>query len=417
VIENPAKEWTVDVSAAPKVVFDAFQPVYRPNPYPRYALVREHTPLYAMAPGVHLVTRFEECTTVLTDPAWGHGYEEGINPFRPGVAPDEVPGSILRMDPPGHTRMRSLVNKHFTPRNTEGLRPGIERRVNDLIDNALDAGEIDLTADFARPLTISTVGELLGVPPEDYPAVAGWSAEIVYGTDPDILQSAETLARRLPALREFEAYFAELIAQWRRKPGENLLSSLCAAQAAGAELSDPDLFALAVLLLIGGYETTADVIGKGTLALLRNPDQIALWRERPELAPYAVDELLRYEPPVQFTTRVALAERELAGRTFARGEGVVVLIGAANRDPAAYTDPERLDIERYATQPPAPRHLSLSGGIHFCLGAHLGRLEVEIAVGTLLRRAPGLSLADAEPVWRSTIAFHGVESLRVRLRD
>ena len=406
----------MDVSATPQVVFDAFHPTHRPNPYPRYALVREHTPLYPMAPGIYLATRYQECSTALTDPGWGHGYEDDINPFRPGVAPDEVPGSMLRMDPPEHTRMRGMVNKAFTPRNTEALRPHIERRVNELVDSAVAAGEIELMSDFARPLTLSVVGELLGVPPEDHAVVQGWTADIVRGTDPDILQPPGQLAQRLIAMREFEAYFADLIARRRKEPGDDLLSELCTARERGIDLDDPDLLALAVLLLIGGYETTADLIGKGVLALLHNPDQIALWRQGPELAPYAVDELLRYEPPVQFTTRVALEERELAGRTFARGEGVVVLIASANRDPAAYDDPEHLDIRRFAGRSPAPRHFSLSAGIHFCLGARLGKLETETAVDALLRRAPGLSLTDTEPVWRDTVAFHGVETLPVRLR-
>jgi cytochrome P450 len=407
----------VDVSATPEVVFDAFHPRYRADPYPRYALVRDHTPLYPMGPGMFLATRYRECSTVLTDPAWGHGYEDGINPFRPGVAPGEVPGSMLRMDPPDHSRIRGMVNKFFTPRNVGNLRPRIEARVAELVEKTVAAAEIDLMAEFARPLTLSITAELLGVPVEDYSLVMSWSAEIVRGTDPDILQTPETLARRLPALREFEAYFADLVARKRKEPADDLLSALCVAQRNGADLGDADFHALATLLLIGGYETTADMIGKGVLALLRNPGQIALWREQPDLVPFAVDELLRFEPPVQFTTRVALEERELSGRTFTRGEGVVVLIASANRDPEAFPDPDRLDIARYAARPPAPRHFSLSGGIHFCLGARLGRMEIEHAVDALLRRAPSLALTGTEPAWRQTIAFHGLASLRVRLRD
>ncbi|MEX5711847.1 cytochrome P450 [Parafrankia sp. FMc6] len=405
------------MSAAPQVVFDAFAPVYRSNPYPRYALVRESTALYPINPQIAMATRYEECSAVLTDALWGHGYEDGINPFRPGVDPDDVPGSMLRMDPPDHTRMRGLVKRAFVPRNTEGLRPRVEGLVNELIDTAIEAGEVDLMEALARPLPLTIIGDMLGIPPEDYTAVKKWSLEIVRGTDPDILQSPESLARRPEAMREFEAYFAGLIAQRRKDPRDDLLSDLCAAQERDSVLSDREMLGLSVGLLIGGYETVSDLIGKGLVALLRNPDQVALWRSNPELAPYAVDELLRYEPPVQFTHRVALEERELAGRTFARGEGVVVLIAAANRDPAVYSDPERLDITRFAGRSPAPRHLSLSEGIHYCLGAHLGRLQTQIAVDTLLRRAPGLSLTDDEPVWRDTVAIHGLDTLPIRLRD
>ncbi len=404
------------MSAAPQVVFDAFHPVHRSNPYPRYALVRDFTALYPIKPQILMATRYEECSAVLADALWGHGYEDGINPFRPGVAPDDVPGSMLRMDPPDHTRMRGLVKRAFVPRNTEGLRPRIEGLVNELIDKAIEAGEIDLMEALARPLPLTIIGDMLGIPPEDHTAVKKWSLEIVRGSDPDILQSPESLARRPEAMLEFEAYFAGLIAQRRKDPRDDMLSDMCAAQERGFILSEREILGLSVGLLIGGYETISDLIGKGLVALLRNPDQIALWRARPELAPYAVDELLRYEPPVQFTHRVALEERELAGRTFARGEGVIVLIAAANRDPAVYTDPEHLDITRFAGRTPAPRHLSLSGGIHYCLGAHLGRLETQIAVDTLLRRAPGLSLTDDEPVWRDTVAIHGLDTLPVRLR-
>jgi cytochrome P450 len=215
---------------------------------------------------------------------------------------------------------------------------------------------------------------------------------------------------------EFESYFAGLLAQRRKDPRDDMLTGLCEAERRG-ELSGREPLGLAVGLVIGGYETVSDLIGKGVVALLRHPDQIALWLADPELAAPAVDELLRYEPPVQFTHRVALADRELAGRTFARGDGIVILTAAANRDPAVYADPERLDITRFAGRTPAPRHLSFSEGLHFCLGSHLGRLETQIAVDTLLRRAPGLSLAGDGPAWRDTVAIHGLDTLPVRLRS
>ncbi|AEH08432.1 MULTISPECIES: cytochrome P450 [Protofrankia] len=403
------------MSVAPQVVFDAFHPAHRSNPYPRYAAVRDFAALYPIRPDILMATRYEECSAVFTDALWGHGYEAGINPFRPGVVPDDVPGSMLRMDPPDHTRIRGLVKRAFVPRNTEGLWRRIEDLVNTLLDTAIEAGEVDLMEAFARPLPLTVIGDLLGIPPEDHPAVQKWSLEIVRGTDPDILQSPESLARRPEAMREFEAYFAALLARRRENPRDDMLSGMCAAEDRG-ELSGREALGLAVGLLIGGYETISDLIGKGVVALLRNPDQIALWLADPGLAAPAVDELLRYEPPVQFTHRVALAERELAGHTFARGDGIVVLTAAANRDPAVYTDPERLDITRFAGRAPAPRHLSFSEGLHYCLGAHLGRLETQIAVDTLLRRAPGLSLTD-EPVWRDTVAIHGLDTLPVRLRD
>jgi cytochrome P450 len=403
------------MSNAQQVVFDAFLPQHRANPYPRYALVREYAAFYPIRPDILMATRYAECSAVFTDPLWGHGYEDGINPFRPGVDPDDVPGSMLRMDPPDHTRVRNLVKRAFIPRNSQGLKQRIEGLVGELIDAALAAGEVDLMEAFARPLPLTVIGDLIGLPREDHGLVMGWSLEIVRGTDPDILQAPESLARRADAMREFEAYFAELLERRRQDPRDDILTGLCQAQERG-ELSGREPLGLAAGLVIGGYETVSDLIGKGVVALLRQPDQIARWLADPGLAGPAVDELLRYEPPVQFTHRVALADRELAGRTFARGEGIVLLTAAANRDPAVYADPERLDITRFAGRSPAPRHLSFSEGLHFCLGAHLGRLETELAIDALLRRAPGLALTDEQPRWRDTVAIHGLDTLPVRLR-
>jgi cytochrome P450 len=400
---------------AQQVAFDAFLPEHRSDPYPRYAVVRDFAALYPIGSGILMATRYAECSAVFTDSLWGHGYEDRINPFRPGVNPDDVPGSMLRMDPPDHTRVRGLVKRAFIPRNTQGLRPRIEKLVNDLIDKAAEVGEVDLMEAFARPLPLTIIGDLIGIPPEDHPLVKRWSLEIVRGTDPDILQSAESLARRAEAMLEFEAYFAGLLEQRRKEPRDDMLTGMCAAEDSG-ELSGREALGLAVGLVIGGYETVSDMIGKGVVALLRHPGEIARWLAEPELAAPAVDELLRFEPPVQFTHRVALAERELAGHTFARGDGIVILTAAANRDPAVYRDPERLDITRFAGHAPAPRHLSFSEGIHFCLGAHLGRLETQVAIDTLLRRAPGLSLTEDGPRWRDTVAIHGLDSLPVRLR-
>ena len=323
---------------------------------------------------------------------------------------------MLRMDPPEHTRVRGLVKRAFIPRNTRGLHLRIESLVNELIDKAMAVGEVDLMTAFARPLPLTVIGDMIGIPRGDHPVIQRWSLEIVRGTDPDILQSAESLARRADAMREFEAYFAGLLAQRRQEPRDDMLTGICEAEDRG-ELSGREPLGLAVGLVIGGYETVSDLIGKGVVALLRHPGQIARWLAAPELAAPAVDELLRYEPPVQFTHRVALAEREVAGHTFSRGEGIVILTAAANRDPAVYTDPERLDITRFAGPNPAPRHLSFSEGLHFCLGAHLGRLETQIAIDTLLRRAPAMSLTEDEPAWRDTVAIHGLDTCPVRLHD
>ena len=400
---------------AQQVVFDAFLPQHRSNPYPRYALVRDFAALYPIRPDILMATRYAECSAVFTDALWGHGYEDGINPFRPGVDPDEVPGSMLRMDPPDHTRIRRLTKRAFIPRNAQDLQQRIEDLVNELLDQALAAGEVELMEAFARPVPLTIIGDLIGIPRSDHRFVKGWSLEIVKGTDPDILQTPESLSRRSDAMREFEEYFAGLLALRREDPRDDILTGVCEAVDRGELGGGREPLALAVGLVIGGYETISDVVGKSVVALLRHPDQIARWLAEPELAAPAVDELLRYEPPVQFTHRVALAQRELGGRTFERGEGIIILTASANRDPAVYQDPDRLDITRFAGPRPAPRHLSFSEGPHFCLGAHLGRLETQLAIDTLLRRAPDLAFAG-EPVWRDTVAIHGLDTLPVRLR-
>ncbi|HVW39912.1 MAG TPA: cytochrome P450 [Amycolatopsis sp.] len=402
------------MTAEPGVVFDAFHPAHRANPYPRYAIIREHTPLFPLRPGIHLATRYAEVSAVLSDPEWGHGYDDGINPFRPGVAPDDVPGGIVRMDPPQHTRVRALVNRPFTPRNTESMRPAVRRRVDELLDRAVETGEVDLMEAFARPVPFSIMADLLGIPRADYRQVMDLSLALVRGTDPDILQTPEQLALRDKAKAEFETYFADMIAARRKEPRDDMFTHLAQVLDAG-QATDMETRGLCVALLIGGYETSTDLIGKGVLTLLNNPGQLALWRDRPDLAGAAADELIRYEPPILLTHRVALTEKELAGHTFARDEGVVVVLASANRDPAAYPDPDRFDITRFAADPPPPRAMSYGGGVHFCLGAPLGRIIVEYALDALVRRAPDLAPAG-EPVWRDTVAFHGLDHLPVRLR-
>jgi len=402
------------MTAEPEVVFDAFHPAHRANPYPRYAIIRDHTALFPLRPGIHLATRYAEVSAVLSDPDWGHGYDDGINPFRPGVNADDVPGGIVKMDPPQHTRVRALVNRPFTPRNTEDMRPYVRRRVDELLDEAIAAGEVDLMEAFARPVPFSIMADLLGIPREDYGQVMDWSMALVRGTDPDILQTPEQLALRDKAKAEFETYFADMVSLRAGQPRDDLFTHLAQALESGAA-TDIEIRGLCVALLIGGYETSTDLIGKGVVTLLEHPDQLALWRERPELAGPGADEVIRYEPPILLTHRVALAEKELAGRTFARGEGVVVVLASANRDPAAYPDPERFDITRFAASPAPPRAMSYGGGPHFCLGAPLGKIIVEYALDALVRRAPELALAG-EPVWRDTVAFHGFDSLPVRLR-
>lgn len=405
-------------AVATPLAMSIIDPARRADPYTGYQVLRETDPLHRTLFGerqVTLVSRYRDCAAVLASPVWGHGYDLGINPFRPGVKyPDEVPGSFLLMDPPDHTRLRSLVSKAFTPRVIAGLRPDVIAAVGTLLDAALAAGTIDLISDFARPLPLRVICGLLGVPPEDEERFGVWTAAISRGVDPDYTQTPLEIAQRADAAREFGGYFMALIADRRSHPKQDLLSRLAAVHDEGDLLSEDELLAVCALLLVGGYETTLNLVANGVLALLRHPAQLAALRADPGLMTGAVDEILRYDPPGQLTTRVALRETDIDGRSFGRGDGVVVLMGSAHRDRDVFVEPDRFDITRYAGPSPASRHLAFGLGAHYCLGAPLARMEAEIALESLIQRAPGLAL-EAEPSYRPNLAIRGVDTLRVRL--
>ncbi|KPM51469.1 hypothetical protein ACG83_35790 [Frankia sp. R43] len=396
-------------------VLDMFSLENRNDPYPFYHAARELGPLVATPFDVHLVTGHDDCMTVLSDPRWGHGYSAGISPIRPGVVAENIPGSFIRMDPPDHTRLRGLVSKAFTPRAMERLRPLVERTAERAVASALAAAEFDLVADLAATVPITVICELLGVPIEDHPRFDTWVRALARGLDPDPLLAEDELRGREIAAAAFSEYFRGLVAERRARPGPDLISQLATIDDAGDRLTETELQDICVLLLFGGYETTVHMTGNMVLALSRHPDQLNLLRERPDLIPSAVDELLRFDPPVHFTNRVALQERHLAGRDFGRGEAVVILVAGANRDPRVFPDPDRLDVTRFAGPTPAPRHLAFGLGIHFCLGAQLARLELEIVLTTLLRHAHAFAVLDPEPTYRETLTIRGLQSLRVRL--
>jgi hypothetical protein len=395
-------------------VFDGFEPRHRADPYPRYRAVREATPLYRLPVGVYMATRYQGCLTALTDPKWGRADTNGVNPFAPEVKLENLP--FLWLDPPDHTRLRALVSKAFTPRVIAGLRPLVERTTARLLDAAIEAGEVDLIESFAYRLPLTVISELLGVPEEDQARTGAWSTILARGADPGLLLPPTELAARAQAMQDGRAYFRELIERRRAAPGDDLVSMLVALEEPGDALTESELLNTCVMLLNAGFETTVSVLANGVLALTRNPDQLALWRATPGIATHAVEELVRYEPPVQLSTRVAHEQLELAGHTFNPGEGLVLLLAAANRDSEVFADAERLDITRYAGPKPAPAHLGFSKGIHFCLGASLARLELEVGLDELIRRAPTLELASTELTYLENISLRRMESLQVRLR-
>jgi cytochrome P450 len=383
------------------------------DPYPSYARLRRIDPVHWMEdPGSWVLTRYADIVSVLRSP---HASAERLD-----IAQRRVPAefqevftsrkdAMLNADPPRHTRLRLLVNKAFTPGAVAALAPFIQRFVDDVLDTVRPRGRMDVIRDLAYPLPATVIAELLGVPHADRDRFKQWSDDTaaLAGNLPGSL-SEDVLRRGAEGLRELRAYFAGIVAQRRVEPRDDLISALVRAEQEGERLNEAELLANAVLLLNAGHETTTNLIGNGTLALLRHPDQLRRLREDPALIPTAVEELLRYDSPVQFTSRVLKADLALGGKQLRAGQTVLLLLGAANRDPAQFPNPNRLDVGRADN-----KHLAFGLGSHFCLGAPLARLEGRIVFETLLRRLPGLRLAGPAPVYRQNFNLRGLEALEV----
>jgi cytochrome P450 len=328
---------------------------------------------------------------------------------RLGATTPAVPLSMLERDPPNHTRLRGLVSKAFTPRVVDVLRPHIQQIVDGLLDRVAGAHAMDLIEDFAYPLPVIVICELLGVPVEDRDRFKGWGLDIARGLDAILLPpDSEVIQRSAASRRALTDYFRALIAERRASPRADLLSGLIAAEEVGDRLSEGELLATCILLLVAGHETTVNLVGNGTLALLRHPDQLRRLRENPGLIGSAVEELLRYDGPVQRTARVPSEAVTIGGHTLAEGDLVLPFMGAADRDPAQFTDPDGLDIARTDN-----RHIAFGWGIHFCLGAPLARVEGQIAINTLVRRLPKLALATDRPEYRQSLTLRGLAALPV----
>jgi cytochrome P450 len=391
-------------------VFDAFAPEHRPDPYSRYARVREATPYLDSGFGVEFVTRHAECTQILSETRWSHRDEAEL--FHPETARADLPTSFLWMDPPDHTRLRRLVSKAFTPKSVTDLRPRITALVRELLDAALAAGSVEAIEAIAYPLPLIVICELLGV--EDVDLVHRVGPHLARGFDPDLVLSAEERTARDEASREILAHFAQLIAERRARPKQDLVSGLTQVYDSGDVLTESELLATCVTMLIAGHETTVNMVGNGLLAFARHLGQLALVRERPELAGPTVDEVLRYDSPVHMTTRTATQELVVGDRTFPEGHNVCVLVGSANRDPRAFVDPDAFDVTRYAGSAATPRHLGFALGIHYCMGAALARVEGEILFGELARRVRTLEPAG-DPVYRPNLLIRGLRELPLTL--
>jgi cytochrome P450 StaP len=392
--------------------FDPFVATMRSDPYPIYHHFRAHEPvhwgipLYPDVSGIWYLFRHADCVALLSDPRFGRELAR----IAPDTAMAQQAGkSMLFSDPPDHTRLRSLVNKAFTPRMVERLAPRIGAITTELLDAVQPIGQMDVIADLAFPLPVSVIAEMMGVPAQDRALLKRWSYALTRAIDARREEDLERINQAATeAGMEFAAYLWQLIEVRRRDPQNDLLSALIAAEAQGDKLNAAELIRMCVLLLAAGHETTVNLIGNGLLALMRHPDQMDLLKQQPELIESAVDELLRFDAPVQSTGRIVFEDVVIGGKQIRKGERVTALLGAANRDPSVFADPDRLDIRRNDR-----RYLSFGHGIHYCLGAPLARLEAQIAFNAVLRRMPNIHLQTEELTWREGFGFHGVISLPV----
>jgi cytochrome P450 len=400
-------------TAAPPPVFNPLSPDFIRDPYPFYRQLRDYDPLWRSPFGYRLATRHADIAFILRDRRFGKGYGARIEK-RYGDAAAAEPALhamglwMLNLDPPDHTRLRGLVVKAFTARRVEEMRPRIQEIVDAAIDRIEPNGAMEVIQDFAYRLPVTVICEMLGIPDEDRDRFVENARDAAGGRllDPVPMTRAE-LDRANERTESAMDYFRGLFALRRAEPGDDLTSQLVHAEDAGKKLTEEELVANINLLFGAGHETTVNLIGNGLLALYRNPAQLRLLRERPELCANAIEEFLRYDSSVQLTGRTAMQDIEVGGVEIGAGEGVLCLLGAGNRDPAVYPEPDRLDIARAKIEP-----LSFGGGIHYCLGAQLARLEGEIAISTLLRRLPGLTLDEIErPEWRPTFVLRGLQRL------
>jgi cytochrome P450/class 3 adenylate cyclase/tetratricopeptide (TPR) repeat protein len=396
-------------SARSDVLFDPASREFHANPYPFYHRLRAEDPVHRTAQGYWVVTRYPDVMTVMRDQRFGR---EDFGPAISAVYGDDserVPRPMVFRDPPAHTRLRSLVSKAFTSRVVEGLKPRIREIVDGRLDLVQQRGTMDVIADLAYPLPVTVICELLGAPPEDADTMRQWTADITRSLDALGLHSDREIVKRGRAARHsLGEYFRGLLPERRAHPRADLLSQLLAAEEQGDKLSEDELIATCVLIFIAGHETTVNLIGNGLLALLRHPEQLERVQADPALIAGAVEELLRYDSPVQRTARVATEDVEIGGKTIPKHALVVAAIGAANRDPEQFADPDRFDIARQDNH-----HVAFGFGIHFCLGAPLARVEAQIAIETLLRRMPRLALAGGSPEWRQSSTLRGLTALPV----
>ena len=394
------------------VTYNPLSPSVYTDPYPTYERLRDKDPVHwSPLMDSWVFSRYKHVDGILRDhKRFSNDTSKRGNPSHIDESFDLTnQPSMLFRDPPDHTRLRALVSRAFTPAVIEGLAGHIRDIANDLLDQIDDPAGFDLMEAIAAPLPVIVIAELLGVPTKDRPQFQIWSRHRSRGLEPNITDKERRLVSE--AGRELDAYFLEIIDQRRQEPQDDLISGLVAAEEAGDKLSQAELLAMLRLLLVAGNETTTKLIGNGMLALLRNPEQLDLLRRSPDLMPSAIEELLRYDAPVQLDVRVALEDVEFDGRLVKKGQGIMVLLGSANRDPEVFNDPDRLDLARQEAN-----HVSFGRGIHHCLGASLARLEGRLTFEAILERFADIRMQAGRPSFRDNIILRGLEVLPVSAR-
>jgi cytochrome P450 len=374
--------------------------------YAGYGELRARDPIHETARGVWLLTRYHDVCSVLHDPRFGRsGFIEMI---APRIHAAETFASPMRFqDPPGYTRLRGLVGKVFTSSLVHGLRPRIQRVVDELLDGHLRAGGMDVIGDFGLPLSVQVILELLGVPGRDRERFQQWSRDMTESVG-EATSGSDAAARGIAAQQAVIDYFRVLIERRRKHPRADVVTRLIAAELSGDKLREFELLDICGLLFFAGHATTVNLIANALFCLLIRPAELSQLRRNPGLLAHAVEEVLRYESPIQRIGRMASTDVELRGRVIPKGAVVSAMLGAANRDPEQFAEPDRLDISR---RPNA--HMAFGHGAHICMGAPLARLEAKIAIGTMLRRLPSLALDEDWPQWRDSVETRALRHLRV----
>ncbi|MGU3537682.1 cytochrome P450 [Methylobacterium sp. A54F] len=419
-------EQTAEQTADPTLLRQIKDEANRPDPYPLFARLRA-CPVSRQEDGTDCGTwvaaTHAAVSQLLADPRissetlppadrprTGNPFTDWIvKPIRDRITDAHRP--FIFRDPPDHDALRAAVMHQFTRERVQGMRARSDRLVADLLDKLCDAREIDIVDDLAYPLPVTVICELFGVPTEDEPKFHGWATQLATALEPDSLQDDELRAKNSRTFDEISAYMADLIREKRRHPADDMLSGLANHDAPeGGRMGDYDLIATAILMLVAGHETTVNLITNGTLTLLRHPQELARLAAEPGRGPRVVEELLRYEPPVQFRTRRALADVPVCGVTIPEGACVVLMLASGNRDEAVFAHPERFDPDRRDN-----RHLGFGGSLHYCVGAPLARFEAEAALTALARRLRNPRLVADPPPYRPGAALRGPKHLRVAI--